>query len=349
MHKVLVIGSASVHVKNHIARIRQCCDTIAVVTPQEQFSSNADFHHTADLQLRNPIRFFRSIRRLRKLLDSLKPDVIHVHQANAVALIALLARGSRPIPLVLTLWGSDVLVLPKKNALLKAMVIHNLRRADALTADARFLADAAQELVGQQRLNLHVCNFGVDPIESVCEKEPLIYSNRAHESLYRIDAVIEAFARFKSTEKGQGWRLVIAGRGSTTPALKHLVTQLQLDAWVEFVGFVDAETNQRFCARATVFCSLPESDATSISLLEALYHGCIPVVSDLPANHEWVTHGQNGIIVHDLNSEPFSSALELDLEAASDENKAIARQGATAEVASSAFCRILDEVTQSLK
>lgn len=349
MHKVLVIGSASIHVKNHLARIRRCCASLWVVTPQAGFSSDADHHHVVDLQLRDPFRFLASVWRLRKLYRSLSPDVIHIHQANAVAFIALLAKGSMPIPVVLTLWGSDVLVLPKKNALMKAMVRYNLRRANALTADARFLANAAQELMGHQHLNLHVCNFGVHPIDIQCPKEPLIYSNRAHEPLYRIDAVVEAFARFKSTERGEHWRLVIAGRGSTTEALKKRVEELKLNDSVSFVGFVDAETNQHFCARASVFCSLPESDATSISLLEALYHGCIPVVSDLPANHEWVTHEETGIIVSDPKGDPFSSALELDMETASSRNRALAREKATAQVASAAFCRILDEVTQPLK
>ena len=35
----------------------------------------------------------------------------------------------------------------------------------------------------------------------------------------------------------------------------------------------------------------------AVSVLEAMAHGCIPLLSDLPANRELVDAGQNGLIV----------------------------------------------------
>lgn len=347
MHKVLVIGSASIHVKNHVSRIRRCCSSLTVVTNRAEFTSEADQHLVINLQLRNPFKLMRAVLRLKQLYAQLRPDVIHVHQANAVAFIALLALGSSPIPVVLTLWGSDVLLLPQTNVLMKAMVRYNLRKADVITADAHFLAEAAMRLVDDVKLNIKVCNFGVLPIEFQCAKQPLIYSNRAHEPLYRIDKIIKCFADFKANGKHAEWVLIIAGRGSSTPALQALVAELNLVDAVQFVGFVDAKTNQHYCAKSILFASLPESDATSISLLEALYHGCVPVVSDLPANREWVIDNRTGIVTGDFKSDPFSRALELDLQAAADENRSLARQKATAEVASDAFCSVFDELTSS--
>jgi L-malate glycosyltransferase len=34
-----------------------------------------------------------------------------------------------------------------------------------------------------------------------------------------------------------------------------------------------------------------------VSVLEAMAHGCIPLLSDLPANHELVRSGLNGLIL----------------------------------------------------
>ena len=39
------------------------------------------------------------------------------------------------------------------------------------------------------------------------------------------------------------------------------------------------------------------SDGMSLSLLEAMACGAFPVVSDIPANREWITHGVNGYLV----------------------------------------------------
>jgi len=65
-----------------------------------------------------------------------------------------------------------------------------------------------------------------------------------------------------------------------------------------------------------VFVSVPRSDATSISLLEAMGHGCLPVLSNLPANGEWVIDGLNGRIVEDLSC--LSSVLECAIAEAED-------------------------------
>jgi glycosyltransferase involved in cell wall biosynthesis len=60
-----------------------------------------------------------------------------------------------------------------------------------------------------------------------------------------------------------------------------------------------------------VFVSVPDSDGTSVSLLEAMGAGCLPVLSDVPANREWVVHGSNGLLVEDLSrlSEALAQAL----------------------------------------
>ena len=46
-----------------------------------------------------------------------------------------------------------------------------------------------------------------------------------------------------------------------------------------------------------MFISLPESDSVAVSVLEAMAYGCIPLLSDLPANRELVRDGENGVIV----------------------------------------------------
>jgi len=68
---------------------------------------------------------------------------------------------------------------------------------------------------------------------------------------------------------------------------------------VEFVGRLDAAAQDRQYARATWYLSLPESDSVAVSVLEAMGHGCIPILSDLPANHELVRPGENGLILAD--------------------------------------------------
>ena len=106
-------------------------------------------------------------------------------------------------------------------------------------------------------------------------------------------------------------RLIIANEGSLASTLRDLATSLGLragrveeGAQVEFVGRLAASVQDRCYMRSTWYMSLPSSDSVSVSVLEAMAHGCIPVLSDLPANRELVQDGVNGLLLSDQNVEP---------------------------------------------
>jgi glycosyltransferase involved in cell wall biosynthesis len=107
-----------------------------------------------------------------------------------------------------------------------------------------------------------------------------------------------------------------------------MVEQLNIKGNVEFVGWVDKEKNFEYYSKAKLFVSIPASDATSISLLEAMAYGCVPVLSDLPANREWIDDGKNGIIVNTPSENIFERALKLNIdEVASLNNRIIIEKG----------------------
>jgi glycosyltransferase involved in cell wall biosynthesis len=74
---------------------------------------------------------------------------------------------------------------------------------------------------------------------------------------------------------------------------------------VQFVGRLDAASQAGWYDRARWYLSLPTSDSVSVSVLEAMAHGCVPIVSDLPANRELVRDGDNGLVLR--NGETLSA------------------------------------------
>jgi len=68
---------------------------------------------------------------------------------------------------------------------------------------------------------------------------------------------------------------------------------------VHFVGRLGAGEQAQWYARARWYVSLPASDSVSVSVLEAMAHGCIPLLSDLPANRELVDDRRNGLVLPD--------------------------------------------------
>lgn len=272
---------------------------------------------TAEFSLRNPLNLLKTIPAIRKTIRSFEPDIIHIHQANTAAWITLLAAGNQKNRCIVTAWGSDILRNPQRGFLYRRMAEQIMRRAGYFTADARFVAEKMQELSGN-KTTVSVINFGMDPVckdasdleRCLAMKENIIYSNRLHKKLYRIDQIIHAFAAF--VKKGHpSWKLVIAATGEETSFLKELAVSLEINDHVEFAGWLQPDENRAWYRRGRIFVSYPESDATSVSLLESMSAGCIPVLSDLPANREWVTDRKNGIISAHLTAGDFEQAMQL--------------------------------------
>jgi glycosyltransferase involved in cell wall biosynthesis len=296
------------------------------------------------LSLRHPLAYYQSIQTIRQLIHAYQPDIIHCHMANTAALAVNLANRGFKIPTVLTTWGSDILVAPQQNLLLRKMVDYNLSKAQILTSDSRYMSDVMQDLILKKPLDIRIVNFGigVTPDPSIT-KENLIYSNRLHEPLYRVDAILRAFKHFTEAIP-EVWTLVVAGTGSQTQSLKELANSLKLEACVQFVGWLSPTENEAYYNRAKIYVSLPESDATSISLLEGMACGCIPVVSNLPANREWVEEGTNGVIVKDVTLSFLQDALALNSAQVQKFNQDLIERKGSVQANQAIFLKIYQEL-----
>jgi glycosyltransferase involved in cell wall biosynthesis len=121
----------------------------------------------------------------------------------------------------------------------------------------------------------------------------LFFANRGLEPIYRPERVLAQFAALA----GEDARLVVANDGSQRAALQAQATALGLADRVDFFGRLGAEEQARWYARARWYLSLPASDSVSVSVIEAMAHGCVPIVSDLPANRELIEDRVNGLVV----------------------------------------------------
>ena len=344
MNKLLLIGSASIHVLNYYNLVRDYFDDACIISNEAAFGDIPT--HLVSFSLRNPIGIPSSIRKIKQVINSFQPTVIHIHQANSVAWLSMRAAAGSGIPIVLTAWGDDILVHPNQNSLLRKMVVRNLFDASMLTSDSLYMAGEMQKLIPEKPLDIVVANFGIDVATQQVAKENIVYSNRLHKPMYRIDAIIKAFAKFHKTDKGKSWKLYIAGDGTESGYLKNLVYSLELDNDIVFKGWLSPEANKELYLKSKIFVSVPDSDATSISLLEALDAGCIPVLSNLPANLEWVLDGVNGHIVKNMDSDFISPALELDNDTAVSLNRKLIQLRATKEINRARFIEIYNRLAK---
>jgi glycosyltransferase involved in cell wall biosynthesis len=337
---LLLIGGSNgnAHLRNYHHLVADYFQEVLIVTNQE--IDYEDFK-VLNFGLKNPFKLYKSIREMRRIILDFNPDVIHVHQANAFGFITFFANNIGK-PTVLTTWGSDVLTLPKRSLFDKWMVKYSLRKASAITADAHFMADAIHGLVGH--VPVTIANFGVEiqSVEEGAARKNVIYSNRMHESLYQIDQIISQLADFLS--KNTDWKLHIAASGSQTEKLKQLAKEKLPKDSFQFLGFQAGKDNQRNYVTSRMYVSIPTTDGTSISLLESLAYGCLPIVSDLPANREWIEDGVNGIISSGDLSKDVERLLQMDARSVQERNKNIIDQKATKDANRKKYLAIYDAI-----
>ena len=257
----------------------------------------------------------RTLPRLVRWLRGVDADWINAHYLTSHGTLAWLARkaGVRA-QLAASAWGSDILVAPRDSALLRWVTSRVLRDAAICTSDSEHMARRMRELGARDVMTFP---FGLDALPPASAgKEPrLFFANRGLEEIYDPQRVLGLFAGIAA-----GWpdaRLVVANSGALRDALQQQAVELGLAQRIEFVGRLDAAAQSAFYARARWYLSVPRSDSVSVSVLEAMGHGCIPLLSDLPANRELVRDGVNGLILPDGLRALGAPALEgLDARAA---------------------------------
>jgi glycosyltransferase involved in cell wall biosynthesis len=273
---------------------------------------------------------------LRRALRDIAPDVFHAHFVVEHGFYGALA-GFHPY--VVTAWGSDVLVEPARDPVSKLIAKWTLRRADLITSNNAYMADRIVAL-GGARSKVRVITLGADRFflerhaDSVnvritdLPRSPTILSTRAHEPLYNIGEIIEAYERVARDRPGA--RLVVAHGGSLTAELSRRAASSA--GRIEFVGFVDRTALRSAMTEAHIFLSVPSSDGTSVALLQAMATGCFPIVSDLPSQRELIEDGVNGfrVPVHrpDILAERLKQALVDPTlrRAAAEQNRAIVEE-----------------------
>jgi glycosyltransferase involved in cell wall biosynthesis len=104
-------------------------------------------------------------------------------------------------------------------------------------------------------------------------------------------------------------RLHMANDGELAADLQKTTAQLHLDERVIFLGRIDHAQMARALRAASLYVSMSLSDGTSLSLLEAMACGAFPVVSDIPANREWITDSVNGYLVPVRSSQVLAQRL----------------------------------------
>lgn len=242
---------------------------------------------------------------LRRLFRVIAPDIVHVHYVNEAALFSVVA-GLRP--LVLTAWGSDIVISPEKSWIRRQAVKYTLKRADLITCDADHVKRRIVHF-GVNPEKVKVIFFGTDVArfqpgqrDRALRKRwapaggPVVISIRSLEPIYDLESFVRAIppvrARFPEAT------FLIGGSGSLAGALRELAVKLGVEQNVRFLGVLSQEELPTYLASSDVYVSTALSDGgIAASTAEAMASGLPVVITDVGDNRQWVEDAVNGFLV----------------------------------------------------
>jgi glycosyltransferase involved in cell wall biosynthesis len=231
-----------------------------------------------------------------------RSDVIHVHWAIPTGLIGVWVARLLKKPLVVTIHGSDFRMATERFSFLTKIFLHVCQRASQIICVSDLQKNEIQGMgVGAEKISTipmgiseSFANAGACRQKKLKGESHNVLSNRNLLPLYNVSLLIRAIPEVIKEEPCT--KFFIAGDGSDRESLEKQAEDLNLGSSVQFLGRIPHEKMPDLLSRADIYVSTSLHDGTSASLLEAMASGAFPIVTDIPANREWIMDGENGYI-----------------------------------------------------
>lgn len=271
---------------------------------------------------------------LRRILNRVRPDLVHAGPVQRPALLAALA-GARP--LVSMSWGYDLLQDAERSRWWRAATRFTLRHSAAFVGDCetiRRLAigyGMASDRIVTFPWGVNLEHFSLNGRRAPGRGEMFtLLSTRSWAPIYGVETIARAFVRV--AKEHPELRLLMTGGGPLAGRLRELLggfageptlvtpdplpagylpsTTRPLPGRVVFPGLIRYTGLPRCYRSADLYVSASHSDGSSISLLEAMACGCPALVSDIPGNREWIVPGENGWLFPPGDAEALAAGIE---------------------------------------
>ena len=210
-----------------------------------------------------------------------------------------------PIPTVLTCWGSDIFVdLPASKGLDRLIRLRALRKASRITCDSEAMREAIAEACPEAVARTEIVYWGVDtgrfkpdPSDGAIREElripagaSVLLSNRLASPHYRVRELVEQFV---CSVRDEDSYLVV--RLQPNCPRDYAEECRRAASSCERIRFLDRPVADSELASvyhcADFALHFPKTDATPVSMLEALACGCGILCSDELASYALLENG----------------------------------------------------------
>ena len=268
---------------------------------------------------------------LKRVIKETKPDLIHAGPVQSCAFLSALTGFQ---PLLTMSWGFDLMQDAERNRWWRGITRYTLRRSRFFVSDAQVTRTKAVGY-GMNADCTAVFPWGVDlkhfrPADALDDRQKpdegiiappskrgrlpkaartpfILFCNRSWEPRYGVDVLARAFGRV--AREHEDARLLLLGGGSLAQRIRQILVKGDALDRVQFAGYVSQIDLPRWYRMAQLYISPSHVDGSSVSLMEALACGLPVLVSDIPANKEWVTESVNGWLFPDGDANALADKI----------------------------------------
>lgn len=247
------------------------------------------------------------VQALGRQIHQWEPDAI---MAGPLTDAGYLAARIAPERTLFTSWAFDVLHEAQVDAEAGERLQVSLASAEHLFTDCHSLRTRCEALANRTFRQTCVVPWGLGVADKPeprrgwrkrlgDEAAKVVVSPRGFSPVHRPEIVVESFRQ--AYARDASLRLWLPGSGVRREETERQVEMFGLRAVVRFLGHLDQSDLAGCFTEADLYLAASSSDGSSISLLQAMHAGLPCVVSDLPANREWLS-AEGGGYGHDAAS-----------------------------------------------
>jgi glycosyltransferase involved in cell wall biosynthesis len=269
-----------------------------------------------------------------RILDEVKPDVVHIQSHINVGYTLVRAARKRGIRVVATnhfMPDNAVQFVPVPNIVRNALAwvawqiaAGTYRLVDAVTTPTRRAADYLEKNTHITDVQAISCGLNVSaykPVIGVRTQPNAVFVGRLE-----LEKHIDDFLRALASITDLGLTATIVGLGDDKPRLMKLSSSLGLDDRITYMGHVTDEVIVDTLSTATVFVMPSTAELQSIATMEAMASGLPVVAANAMALPHLVHDGENGYLFEARNWQELADKLRAVVTAPADQYEAFQRE-----------------------
>ncbi|GLY09778.1 N-acetyl-alpha-D-glucosaminyl L-malate synthase BshA [Pseudobacillus badius] len=243
--------------------------------------------------------------KIAEIINREELDILHVHYAIPHAVCAILGRqiARSSIKIVTTLHGTDITVLGHDPSL-SAAIRFGIEESDAVTAVSHALISQTMDVIYPKKKIQPIYNFIDERVYrkrpandrlrqelGIADEDKVIMHVSNFRSVKRVPDVVRVFKRVREKMPA---KLLLVGDGPEMTIVCKLVSELQLEGSVLFLGKQD--NLEELYALSDLLLLLSEKESFGLVLLEAMACGVPCIGTNVGGIPEVIEHGRNGFI-----------------------------------------------------